>query len=248
MRLSETVKSNIEQLGVPDGILYLLATGLGRISKRVKIHKYYVVFQPVPDKPILSKNRGKDVIIRMVAHSDPICSQFPRPAAVIADRFRQGAVCLCAEKQGKFIGFIWLILGQYEEDEVRCLFKPAPTKQVAWDFDVYVDPDYRFGFTFVKLWDAAFDWMRSRGVLGCMSRISAFNPESLRSHQRMGAHKLSSLVFLVLGRFQMLLCPMRPWFQVSFRAPARPTLLINAYKANHAHQNKHGEPQHADQP
>ncbi len=232
MRLSETVKSNIQQLGVTDGILYLLAAGFGKISKHVKIHKYYVVFQPVPDKAMLSKNRGKDIMIRPIGPSDPIRSQFPRPEAVIEDRFRQGAVCLCAEKRGEFLGFIWLILGQYEEDEVRCLFKPVPADKVAWDFDVYVDPDHRFGFTFVKLWDAAFEWMRSRGVQGCMSRISAFNPDSLRSHKRMGAHELSSLVFVVLGRFQLLLRPMRPWFQVSLGADSRPTLLINALKGD----------------
>jgi hypothetical protein len=58
-----------------------------------------------------------------------------------------------------------------------------PSGKAVWDFDVYVVPAYRLGYTFLKLWDTANAHLRSLGVRWTLSRISAFNAGSLSSQQ-----------------------------------------------------------------
>ena len=55
----------------------------------------------------------------------------------------------------QFAGFLWLQIPRYVEDEVRCVYEMEPAGAAAWDYDVYVEPDFRFGKAFVRLWDAA---------------------------------------------------------------------------------------------
>jgi GNAT superfamily N-acetyltransferase len=122
---------------------------------------------------------------------------------VIDWRFRDDGICFTATKSGKFVGFLWLHDHPYQEDEVNCLFAPMPQHLAVWDYDVYVEPEVRAGRAFVRLWSAAHDYLRERGVRWTMSRISAFNPGSLGAHERMGARRVGSAFFLCLGSFQV---------------------------------------------
>ena len=71
------------------------------------------------------------------------------------------------------LGYLWLKLQGYEEDEVRCRYVPVPERGTAWDFDIYVAPPYRMGRTFTRMWIAANDFLRSNGIEWTLSRISS---------------------------------------------------------------------------
>ncbi len=58
-------------------------------------------------------------------------------ARVLAYRYRQGAICLAAISEDTVVGYMWLLFGAYEEDEVRARF--VPQSDAAFDFDIYVN-------------------------------------------------------------------------------------------------------------
>lgn len=101
-------------------------------------------------------------------------------------RFGQGAECLALYCGDRVVATLWFLVGPYLEDEVRCRFVPLPAGQCSWDFDVFVDPAHRITGAFAALWDAADAELARRGVIASLSRISAFNPASLRGPGRPG--------------------------------------------------------------
>jgi hypothetical protein len=221
----------VRQLGWLNGILFLTSRVLEKLSGgSCKIVKYWVVAQPVAlspdrrqDRPVVARLR-----VELSSPSHPLVHHSPRPMEVIGRRFRDGAVCFVATFEGSFAGFLWIQQGPYEEDEVRCLFAPEPAQRVAWDFDVYVEPRFRLGRAFSELWSAAQRYLAERGYTWTMSRISAFNPQSLRVHERLGARKVASALFLLAGRLQISMLTKRPFVHVSMRARSRPTLRVAA--------------------
>lgn len=212
-----------------DRALFFLSRALRRLAAgHVHLYRYYLVAQPVPRRPLLSSKRGRDIEVRRVDAGEAVLQQFPRPGDVLANRFRQGAVCYAAFRDNGLSGFLWFVPGNYEEDEVRCLYRPWPSGRGAWDFDVYVTPEDRVGLTFSRLWDTAYADMRSRGVTWSMSRISAFNQGSLAAHARLGARFLGSLTFLVIGRSQVMVGGRFPFVHIGFRVTSRPVVDVVA--------------------
>lgn len=222
------VYQTLRELGWFNSSLYALNRFMVMVSKgRLRLYRYYLTAQPVAKTPLLSPGRGKKVEIRLINKQDSIAQQFPRPDTVIQARFEQGARCLAAFRQEQFIGFLWLLLGSYQEDEVRARFTPFPTGQAAWDFDVYVAPDFRFGLTFPRLWDEANRILSENGVRWSCSRISAFNAGSLASHARLGTLSLGSAIFFCAGRWQITLASIFPYFHLSSRPDSFPEFRIN---------------------
>jgi len=183
--------------------------------------------------PMLPPRRGRDIVVGQVLPGSPLLDALPRPTSVIHNRYRQGGICLCATKDGTPIGYIWFNLGPYEEDEVRCRFAPTPAGRSSWDYDVYVAPQYRGSFTFARLWDAANEHLRERRVDWSMSRISAFNAESLASHSRLQAQRVGTATFLEIGRIQLMFSSLPPRFDVSWNPRRRPQLDVPAPEASH---------------
>ncbi len=217
----------VKRLGWQDGTLYLVSHTLQLMSKGfLRFHKYYLVAQPVPARPFLS-HPTSELRIERIASEHPLVAQFPRPQAVLERRFADGAVCIAASKRGKFIGFIWLQYGKYEEDEVRCHYLPSPVDRAVWDYDVYIEPIYRKGRMFLRLWDAAHDYLRRSGIEWTVSRISAFNRESLSSHRRLGTVPLGKASFLCAGRAQVALFSIPPVFRVSCTTRSSPPIVLN---------------------
>lgn len=203
-------------MGWKDGALYIIARIISGISRgRAELRKYYFVSQPIPDRPLLPAKRGASTVVGQVDSQHPLVSRFPRPAQIVAQRFARGALCFLATQDDHFVGFLWLQRGGYLEDEVRCLFTPLPANQVAWDFDVHVEPEYRNGFVFARLWDTANDFLREAKVKWSVSRISAFNAGSINSHLRLGAFPIGSACFLCLGHFQLSLSSIAPFMHFS---------------------------------
>lgn len=199
-----SVRSSFQELGRRDGFLYLIDRALRTASgERARLVRYLLVAQPVPSVQRSRNNRAGRTSVREVHPTDPVVARFPRPAAVIARRFEQGARCYVAEVGDEFAGYLWLAHGGYEEDEVRCRYAFTDPATSVWDFDVYVVPEYRLGRTFARLWDAANHYLQECGVLWTFSRISAFNAASRSVHGRLGMRELHTITFLCLGRLEI---------------------------------------------
>jgi len=182
--------------------------------------------QAVKAKPILASQRANKIRIQNISQREATSISFPRPRKVIDSRYQQSAHCLGAFTNDELVGFIWLNLGDYVEDEVRCIFSPRPASKVAWDYDVYIAPQYRNGLAFVKLWDTANQFLREHNFEFTMSRISAFNSQSVASHKRMGATKLGTSVFICLGNLQILLAGVAPYLHVSISDKVYPKIVL----------------------
>ncbi|MBA4141420.1 MAG: hypothetical protein H0X43_00105 [Nitrosospira sp.] len=203
--------------------LFALDKVLVKISRgRIRLYRYYFIAQPVATTSLLPPGRGKAVRVLPIYEHDEIIGQFPRPATVIHERFKQGAQCLVALKEERFIGFIWLLLGSYQEDEIRARYTPLPAGKAAWDFDVYVAPQFRVGLTFPRLWDTANQVLTENNILWSCSRISAYNIGSLGAHARLGALSLGSTIFFCAGRWQVTLASIPPYFHLSSHAGSFP--------------------------
>lgn len=191
-------------MGWVDGGFYLFARLCARLTGGwLRVVKYYVVAQPVTAMPLTALRADPATVIDWVPEGHPLCASFPRPAAVIARRYRGGARCLAAVVKGEFAGYIWLQGHAYQEDEVRCTYRLADPVRSVWDFDVYVVPRFRWGRTMARLWQAADARLAAEGVRWSLSRISAFNPESLAAHRRLGTVDVKRLLFVCAGRHQV---------------------------------------------
>lgn len=209
-----------------DRALYLLDRLLTRLTGgRCRLFKYYIVAQPVA-AGLLPGRRGDSIAVREVFAGDPVLANFARPPEVLLNRFAQGARCLVASKAERVVGFIWFVVGGYEEDEVRCRFEPLPRDRRAWDFDVFVHEDSRGTLVFPKLWSEAGARMREARIDQTLSRISAFKPESLLAHARLGARVIARCVFLKLGRTEVAWMTLPPRFAFSTSDANRPVLQL----------------------
>lgn len=224
----QRIKRNFAELGPKDGLLYLTSRCLEALSRgRARIIRYYFVAQPVPAAGARSVRANPRHPVTPTAPGDPVVAAFPRPQTVIANRFHNGDLCLTAHADGRFAGFLWLARNAYDEDEVRCRYELAVPAQSAWDYDVYVEPDFRIGRTFMRLWDAANQHLAADGVRWSFSRISAFNPVSMQAHGRLGIRRLVTATFLCLGPLQIAVTNTRPRLHLSWSASHRPTLRLH---------------------
>lgn len=219
---------SITSLGMGNAMLYAVHRLLERASAgRLRIVKYLIVAQPVSNGSDERLRADPGICIECMVADHPLVQSLPRPAAVIAKRYRDGAVCLAATRSGVFAGSLWWQRGSYEEDEVRCLFALTEPVLAVWDFDVYVAPQFRLGRMMARLWQHANRMLYDDGVRWSFSRISAFNPASLAAHSRLGIVRLSSAVFLVAGSFQVALFTQRPFVHLSWHAADRPVLRLS---------------------
>jgi hypothetical protein len=190
-----------------------------------RIHRYLFVAQPVPAARLLAPGTSATTIRRVDA-GDPLVAQFPRPPEVIAARYRMGALCFAIENQGRFVGFAWIKEAQYPEDEVRCLYRFEPGTASVWDFDVYIEPRFRFGRTFARLWDYVNAWLREHGYRWSLSRISAFNPDSLAAHRRLGTRIIGTATFIRMGSLQIALIGQAPFVHIGWHDNQVPSLRL----------------------
>lgn len=201
----------VREFGAANAVLYLMGRVLRGVCPRVFVYRYYIVAQPVPAGDLLPPRRGRAIEVRELTAGDPAFAGLPIDEAVLDFRFRQNVVCLGAfQGDGQVIGCLWMCFDAYEEDEVRCVFALEPAAATSWDFDVYLKPDARIGFAFLRLWDEANARLRARGVAWSLSRISAFNPGSLASHTRMGATRVGSLTAIRGPRHELVFSSYAP--------------------------------------
>lgn len=211
------------ELGWGNALLYAAARLLQSCGCR--LHRYYFVAQKVASgRP--RPGWGKAIDVRPVATLAEIPWGYPRPRDVLAERFRQGGYSLAAWRGGELAGFLWYQFGAYQEDEVRARYC-LPSPHSAWDYDVYVQPQLRLGPTFCRLWEEAHRRLHASGVRWTCSRISAFNPDSLRAHARLGTVRLASATFLRAGPLQCMVASCAPFLHVSLGAASYPQLRFD---------------------
>jgi hypothetical protein len=228
-RLLAFFRESVNSLGAANGLLATLARALDWASGgRCRLFKYYFVAQPVPARRADGARRASKTRIYRVSAGDGIIQQFPRPPQNIAKRFADGAVCYAAEQASRFVGFIWIKQDSYREDEVRCHYVLQPPTRLAWDFDAYVAPDFRMSRAFVQLWDAANEYLRDNGCRWTISRISAFNANSLAAHKRLGIVHLHTGFFVVLGPMQLSTFTCAPYIHIGFASSRGPELVLHA--------------------
>jgi GNAT superfamily N-acetyltransferase len=220
------VRHTFAQLGLLNAALYYLGRVLEKVSAgRCMLHFYHFVAQYVGDTPLIPA-RGRDIEIRRMSPDDAIPADYPRPVAVVRQRYEQGAQSLTAWRNGRLAGFLWLILDAYREDEVRANYRLASSR-AAWDFDVWVRPEERLGWTFRRLWEAARRHLRQQGVRWTCSRISAFNPASLRAHAHIGTVRLGRALFLRCGAWQWMIASLAPYVHLSRGPASYPQLMFD---------------------
>jgi GNAT superfamily N-acetyltransferase len=217
------LRQTYAQLGSANTAWYMLSRLLERISGgRWALFRYEFVAQYVADTP-LEPLRGADIEIRHTVPQQALPEDYPRPAHAVHYRHAQGAQELTAWRGGHLAGFLWLIRGAYQEDEVRaryCLVHP----HASWDFDVWVHPEERLGWVFRQLWEAARSDLRHEGIRWTCSRISAFNSASRRAHAQIGTVSMGAALFLRCGHWQWMLANVRPYFHLSRSAASYPQL------------------------
>lgn len=226
-RTRDSFSSTIRSLGWINGPLYLLAQGVDQLSRgRIRIIKYDLVSQPVSAGPLVPPHRGAAIEVREIHAGDPLLRRMGHAPASIDSRFSQGGRCLAALLDGELAGFMWWVEGAYREDEVRCTFVPQPLGKAVWDFDVFVAAGRRYSPVFARLWETADRELHTRGFIRSCSRISAFKPESLSAHRRLGARITGKCLFICLGRAQLMFATQAPWAHVSLDDASRPVLRV----------------------
>lgn len=228
------LRHTVQQLGWPNTILYALHRLFTVLSRgRWALYKYRFVAQAVATTS-LCHGRGKTIAVRLCKSPHDLPSPYPRPDAVIAQRFAQGAQSLTALKDGRMVGFLWFLFDHYQEDEVRARYQLLSTDS-AWDFDVYVQPEDRLGFVFPRLWDEANRLLHARAVRWSCSRISAFNQGSLAAHAKIGLTPLGTAIFLRCGSWQWMFANLAPYFHLSRHPAAFPQLQFDTSGLNQFH-------------
>lgn len=226
------LRHTLAQLGWLNAILYWLGRALARASGgRWTLHRYRFVAQYVANAPPGrgaggGAGRGADIAIRPYFPDEPLPIGYPRPEPVVRARFAQGARSLSAWRNGRLAGFLWLVPRAYQEDEVRAGYRLVSPHSV-WDFDVWVHPDERLGWVFPRLWEAARAQLRERGIRWTCSRISAFNPASLRAHARIGIVPLGEALFVRCGEWQWMFATLAPYFHLSRDPASFPQLMFD---------------------
>jgi hypothetical protein len=220
-------REGIQYLGWSNGLLYMTSRAMEALSRgAARIIKYRFVAQPVPNHMLAPASDASSTEIYCIAAADPLVQRFPRPKHVVAKRFADGAICFVAVKADTLVGFIWIKQNSYMEDEVRCLYVLDPPGAAAWDFDVWVAPEYRLTRAFARLWDTANAFLREQGYRWSISRISAFNPGSLAAHRRLGLTHLHTGLFLLLGPVQLAVLSCAPYVHLSTSPRRYPVLRL----------------------
>ena len=170
---------------------------------------------------------GRSIEVRRLQPDDPALKYLPLGDSVLRYRFDQNAMCFGAFRGNSIIGCLWLCVGAYNEDEVRCRYKLKPANQTAWDFDVYVAPAARGSFTFLKLWDAANDYLREQGITWSLSRIFRLQPQFPQGTSDAGSVSVCARGwFLRLGNLQLMVSSVRPFVHLSFSSSHVPMLSL----------------------
>lgn len=211
-------------MGFAGWLAYATDRVLSKVSSgRVRFLALRFFLQPLPAKPLAPIRGGDPVSVMPITEGAFEAAAFGRPPEAIRDRYRDGSICIAATRDEELLGFMWLQRGTLRERVVRCHMEAEPKDKVVWDYDFFIQPRYRLGRLFGRLWDTASDLLRSQGIGGTVSWIRLENRASEKAHARLGAKRIGWASFLTLGGYQLMLASFRPY--VSLTRPGTPAAL-----------------------
>lgn len=207
---------------------YILHRLLKKISSRSGCFLYYIYEQPLQIKPkVLTKRPlSKRTTYHWFETFDQSQTDLPRPVAVLKERFTQKTTCLLVKQDEELAGCSWFSYKEYNEDEVRCVFDFSNLLKHVWDYDIYIVPKYRLSRLFMRMWSEAEEKLTSNGYSHSLSRITAYNISSIKSHERLGAIKISWICFFNLFGMQLMFSPMAPYIHLSLTKKSIPRVKI----------------------
>lgn len=197
------------------GAIYGLDRVMRRLHPRFGLVMYDLMAQPVSTRPLLPAGLARNLSFRELAADSPEVAAMSARAEIKAQRFAQGATALGVFRNDQMLGYIWFCRGQYVEDEVRCVYVLAHPEVSVFDFDLVVLPEARMGLGFGAVWHCANQYLSARGVRSSCSRVTRFNTASARAHQRLGARRLGTAVFLQIGPIELMVTTLAPYVDVT---------------------------------
>jgi len=208
---------------------YLLHRLLQKLSKSSGCYYYYIYEQELTQHKQAQALRAANskLAFNWYQDFDDIHLQLPRPESVLKERFNQKTSCVMAIQEQEVTACAWFTESSYQEDEVRCTFDFSHLPNHVWDYDVYVIPKYRVGRLFLRLWRQVEMYWQDKGKTASLSRISAFNQNSVTSHEKLGAKRLASACFLCVGNIQLMVSSTAPYINLSCSTNSRPTIKVN---------------------
>lgn len=230
----------LREMGVVGGCGYKIDRLLSRMSRgRVRLWMMCLYAQPVPSRPLLAPVRQPRLRIGVVAPGEIPAREFRRSEAAIESRFRQGSICIAGRTDEGMAGYLWLHFGRLPERMFACDFEALPANRTCWDYDLEIEPRYRLGRTFARLWDEAFRLLRERGITSTVSWIHCANGTSRRSHERMGATRVGWLVLLDVFGYKTALASIRPFLR--FAGPGKRIYVPVQASVERAGAKAHGD-------
>lgn len=230
IRMIRRLTSPFKEFGLFAGLIYLIAQVLEWLAVGISLHLHDLMVLPVSDKKMLPPEASNGIEIREIKPGDPELDLMPVSTATVESRFMQSAVCLGAFQKGGLIGYIWLCLDEYEEDVVRCTYALNPSGKSAFDFDLYIFPQYRMGRGFARIWDGAYNFLHRRGIRYTFSRMTRFNLASRRAHAHLGCKRVGTAIYLAFGKKELMLASIAPYWHLSLQESVRARLQLNPGK------------------
>lgn len=204
------------ELGGPAALLYMLhRLFLSATGGRLALHCFDLVVVPLGWRLPKSVERRNTVEVRVLQPAEAALHRVGPSAEEIGRRTRLGNHCVAALLDGRVAAYVWIARADFLETVVRCRFTLAPPDQIAWDFDMFVDPCRRGGLVFAALWQGVCRILEADGYRFTASRISLFNAPSRLAHRRLGATSLGKMVFLCIGNWQAMFASVPPYFHLS---------------------------------
>lgn len=220
------INDAVRQFGVFAGVIYLADRALSTLSPRCRLYFYELMVQPIRVDALPANRFLSGIEIREIPPGDPERARMPVRPEVMQARIAQAATCLGAYKKGELIGYMWFCADRYDEDEVRCTYVLERSRESVFDFDFYLYPEHRMGLGFVALWQGANRFLSERGIRFTFSRLTRFNIASRRSHAHLGWKLVGRTWFLQLGRIEIMVSTLRPYFHVSISPSRRVSLAL----------------------
>jgi len=213
----KSLRNTYRELGFLSGSVYLLHQLMQRVSQSSGIYFYDWVVQPVTANRLLPEKRAAKYTHKVIQGDHPLVKEMPVLPEIIEERVSQGAECVALFKGDALVGFIWFTFGSYAEDEVRIDFLLEPRDESVFDFNLYIFPKYRLGYTFAAIWDVANHYLYDRGIRYSYSRITHIKRNSFSSHSKLGATRLGASLTLKLGGFEITFVrrPFKVFFSLS---------------------------------
>lgn len=208
------------------GAVYALDRVLRAVSPRLRLYLYEFMAQPIETLPKLPQGLLKNLSFREITADCEELGHMPARREIISSRFKQGAVCLGVYYKGTLSAYIWFCFQRYEEDEARCTYELAEPEVAAFDFDLYVLPEYRMGIAFLGLWHGAGKYLQARGIRYTCSRMTRFNLASRNAHRRMGSKRIGRAMFFQAWRAQLLIATISPFLRLTWD-PESPRIVLS---------------------